>query len=442
MRDENNKFDLAIIGAGPGGYTAAIRAAQLGKKVVIIEKEELGGTCLNHGCISTKAIQYSTKLYSKIKKSSYFGINSDNVSIDLPKIIDRKDRIVGQLRKGVQFLFKENGVTSIKGTASLVDKNNIEVNGEKIGATNIILATGSTIPARSPFPIDEKKVFSSDGILNLKAVPSSIAIVGAGAIGVEMACIFNELGSKVTLFEMLDQILPNEDSEIAKALESSLTKKGITIRTGNKLTSIDGYDIVLISSGRSLNTHGLEKIGIKLDKNKVAVNDKMQTNISNIYAIGDIAGKYMFAHSAANEGIIAAENIAGHKAKVDYTAVPRCTYSDPGVSSVGLTENEAREKFKDIKIGKFPFSASSKSLIEDERDGFIKIITDKGGKVLGVHILGGHATELISEAVLAIRNGLKAEDIIKTIHAHPTVYESIYEAAENIFKRSIAIPNK
>jgi dihydrolipoamide dehydrogenase len=441
MRD-GNKYDIAILGAGPGGYTAAIRAAQLGKSVALIEKEEVGGTCLNHGCIPTKTIQYSTKLFSKIKKASNFGINADNISIDLPKIIDRKDSTVSRLRKGLLYLFKEYKIEMIKGEGKLLDKNTIEVNGTKVEADNIILATGSTTPKKPPIPIDEKKVFSSNGILNLRTVPKTMAIIGAGAIGMEFACIFCELGTKVTVYEMLERILPLEDEEISAALTQSVARKGIEINTKTSLSDISGYDIVLISIGRSLNTQGFEEHGIKVEKGKVKVNEKMQTSIPNIYAIGDIAGKYMFAHSAAREGIVAVENICGKDMKIDYTSVPRCTYTDPGVASVGITEQEAKANNIEIKIGRFPFSASSKSMIEDERDGMIKIICDKNNKVIGAHILGTHATELIGETALAIQKGMKVDDVINTIHAHPTVYESIYEAAENVLKQSIAMLNK
>jgi len=436
------KFDIVIIGAGPGGYTAAIRAAQLGKSVCIIEKGDVGGTCLNRGCIPTKTIHYCTKLYAKMKKASSFGINIDNLVADLSKMIDRKDRIVGQLRKGLEYLFRENKIDLIKGEGKIVDSKHVEVNGATIHAENIILATGSTIPDNPPIKIDEKKVFSSNGILDLRTIPSSIAIIGAGPIGVELSCIFNELGSKVALYEAMPRILPNEDEEISKTLGQLLSKKGIEIKVGMKFEDNSMYENVLVCVGRKLNTHGLEKIGIKLDKGKVIVNDRMQTSVAGIYAVGDIVGRYMFAHSASREGIVAAENIAGRKIQMDYSAVPRCTYSEPGVGSVGLTEQDARAKFGDVRTGKFPFSASSKSLIEDERDGFIKIVADRSGKVLGVHIVGSHATELIGEASLAVQNGLKVEDIIKTIHAHPTVHESMYEAAENVLKRSIAILNR
>ncbi|MFH1710346.1 MAG: dihydrolipoyl dehydrogenase [bacterium] len=443
------KYDVIVIGSGPGGYTAAIRAAQLGKKVALIEKGDIGGTCLNHGCIPTKALHASTKLFSKIKRADQFGISAADPTIDLSKVIDRKDRIVNQLRKGLEYLFKENKIDLVRGEATLKSPEQVLVNGLAIEAPRMILATGSSIPRNPPFKIDEKKVFSSNGILNLRSVPNSMAIIGAGAIGVEMACIFNALGSKVSLFEMMPNILPSEDIEIAKALEQYLVKKGVEIKTNTKIDNINSYEIVLVSIGRKLNTDGFENIGIKLDGGKVRVNDKMQTNIPNVYAVGDIAGKYMFAHTASREGIVAAENAsglpagkAGKSSKMDHHAVPRCTYSEPAVASVGMTEEEARAVSKNIKIGKFPFSASSKSLIEDEREGFIKVITDDSSRILGIHILGGNATEIIGEAALAVNKGMKVEDIISTIHAHPTVYESMGEAAENVLKQAISIINR
>jgi len=435
-------YDIIVVGSGPGGYTAAIRAAQLGKKVALIEKDDVGGTCLNRGCIPTKALHASTRLFSKLKRSDQFGINIDKVSIDLSKVIDRKNRIVNQLRKGLEYLFKENGIDLVRGEAKLNGPEQVLVNDQVYEAPRMILATGSTIPQNPAFKIDEKKVFSSNGILDLRAIPRSIAVIGAGAIGVEMACIFNSLGSMVTLFEMMPNILPIEDIEISKALEQSLTKKGVDVKTNTSLKDIECCEIALVSIGRKLNTEGFEKIGIVMEKGRVKVNERMQTNYPNLYAIGDIAGRYMFAHTAAREGIIAAENACGKSARMDYHAVPRCTYSEPAVASVGMTEEEAKTSHGNIKVGKFPFSASSKSLIEDERDGFIKVVTDHSDKVLGVHILGGNATEIIGEAALAINKGMKVEDIISTIHAHPTVYESMSEAAENVLKRAISIINK
>ncbi len=442
-------YDIAVIGSGPGGYTAAIRAAQLGKKVALIEKGDVGGVCLNNGCIPTKTLFSCTKLYLKMKTADRFGINAENLSISLSKMIERKNRIVNQLRKGLEYLFKGNNIDLVRGEAKLMGPHQLTVSGEVIEAPHIILATGSTIPDNPPFKIDEKKIFSSTGILNLETVPKNIAIIGAGAIGIEFASIFNALGSKVTLFEMMPRIMPAEDSEVSQALEQLLTKKGVEVRTRSSLDDDAGYEAVLVSVGRKLNTGGLEEIGIKLNKGKVAVNEKMQTNIPTVFAVGDIAGRYMFAHTASREGIVAAENACGlpagrhgKSARMDYAAVPRCTYSEPGIASVGMTEEEARSCRKDIKIGKFPFSASSKSLIDDERDGFVKVISDGSGRILGVHILGSSATEIIGEATLAINKGMKIEDVISTIHAHPTAYESLGEAADNTLKQAISILNK
>ena len=436
------KYDMAVIGAGPGGYTAAIRAAQLGKKVVLIEKDLVGGSCLNYGCIPTKALHASTKLFSKIKKSGQMGISVENPSIDLSKIVDRKDRVVGQLRKGLEYLFRENKIDFVKGEAKLISPSEIKVNDQVIECSNVILATGSTIPDRTPFPVDEKKVFSTTGILNLRTVPGTMAVIGGGASGVEMACVFNALGSKVSIFEILPSILSTEDEEVAKALEQYLVKQGIEVKTNMKMDDTSGYDAVLVSVGRKLVSDGFEKIGIKMEKGKVLTNERMQTNISNVYAIGDVTGEYMLAHAAAREGIVAAENACGKNAKMDYRFIPQCVYSEPGVASVGLTEEKARAKYKDIKVGKVPFTASSKSLIEDEREGFIKMIADGSGRILGAHILCSEASEMIGEAVLAMNKGMKMDDIISTIHAHPTVYESVGEAAANALKQAITILNR
>jgi dihydrolipoamide dehydrogenase len=269
-----------------------------------------------------------------------------------------------------------------------------------------------------------------------------MAIIGAGAAGVEMACIFNALGTKVSLIEMMPMILPSEDAEVAKALEQYLVKKGIEVKTNTKLDDISGFNAILVSVGRKLVTNGFEQIGIKMEKGKVVTNEKMQTNIPGIYAIGDITGKYMLAHAASHEGIVAAENASGKNAKMDYRFIPKCVYSEPAVASVGMTEEEARSEHKDIKIGKVSFTASSKSLIEDEREGFIKLIADSSGRVLGAHIIGSEATEMIGEAALAITKGMKMDDIITTIHAHPTIYESMGEAAANALKQAITILNK
>ncbi len=435
-------YDIAVIGSGPGGYTAAIRAAQLGKKVALIEKGDVGGTCLNTGCIPTKTLYACAKLYLKMKSAEKFGIGAENLSIDLSKMVQRKNRIVNQLRKGLEYLFKGNNIDLVRGEAKLTGPHQLTVNNEVIEAPHFILATGSTIPEKSPFKIDEKKIFSSTGILNLETVPKNIAIIGAGAIGIEFASIFNTLGSKVTLFEMMPRIMPYEDGEISEALEQILKKKGVEIRTKTSLDDASGYDAVLISIGRKLNTEGLEEIGIKLNKGKAVVNEKMQTGIPNIYAIGDIAGRYMFAHTASREGVVAAENACGRNARMDDRAVPRCTYSVPEVASVGMTEEEARSVGKDIRIGKLPFSASSKALIDDERDGFVKVVSDSSDKVLGVHMIGSGVTELIGEAALAINKGMKIEDVMSTVHAHPTEYESIGEAAANTLKQAISILNK
>lgn len=437
-------YDIAVVGCGPGGYTAAIRASQLGKKVVIIEKSDIGGTCLNHGCIPTKTLHASAKLFSRMKKAEQFGINASNLSVDLSRIIDRKNRIVNQLRKGLEYLFKENGIDLMRGEAKLNGPEQLLVGSQVVEAQKIILATGSTISDKPPFPVDEKKVYSSNGILDMRSLPKNVGIVGAGPMGIELGCVFSEMGSKVTIFEVMPRILPQEDAEISKSLEQSLVKSGIEIRCGTSIKDINEFEIILISIGRKLQTDGFEKIGIKMEGGKVKVNEKMQTNISNIYAIGDIAGRYMFAHTAAREGIVAAENACGKKASIDHNAVPRCIYSDPGVAAVGLTEEQAAVQLgaRNIKTGRFPFRASSKSLIEDERDGLIKVITDKNDKVIGMHIVGGSATEIIGEAALAVHKGLKVEDIITTIHAHPTVYESMQEAAENVLKQAISIINK
>ncbi len=459
---------IVVIGAGPGGYVAAIRAAQLGSEVMVIEKKELGGTCLNVGCIPTKALLASAELLSAINNASKFGITVGEVSPKLPEMMARKEKIVGGLRKGIEYLFKSRKIALLKGVGKILEPGKVEVvkgdgSKDEVSADRIIIATGSG-PARPKiFPFDGEKVITSDEALSLKEVPESLLIVGAGAIGVEFACIFASLGTKVTVVEMLAQSIPTEDSEIARELEKSLKRRGIKIYTGTKIEKVEvtgsagtpklkvestlssGEKIevekVLVAVGRKLNSEGLEEIGLRLDGGRVMANERMETNIPNIYAIGDVAGGLLLAHKASAEGIVAAENASGHNSAMDYRVVPTCIFTSPEVASVGLTEKKAEEAGHKLKVGKFPFRALGKAHAMGEVDGLIKIIADASSdEILGVHIVGPHATDLIAEAALAMKTEVTAEELGNTIHAHPTLAEGLMEAAHAVHAMAIHSP--
>ena len=459
---------IIIIGAGPGGYVAAIRAAQLGSEVMVIEKKELGGTCLNVGCIPTKALLASAELLSAINNASKFGITVGEVSPKLPEMMARKEKIVAGLRKGIEYLFKSKQITLVKGVGKILEPGKVEVvkgdgSKDEVSADRIIIATGSG-PARPKiFPFDGEKVITSDEALSLKEVPESLLIVGAGAIGVEFACIFASLGTKVTVVEMLAQSIPTEDGEIARELEKCLRRRGIKIYTGTKIEKVEAtgsagtpkskvestlssgekieVEKVLVAVGRKLNSEGLEEIGLRLDGGRVMANEKMETNIPNIYAIGDVAGGLLLAHKASAEGIVAAENASGHNSAMDYRVVPTCIFTSPEVASVGLTEKKAEEAGHKLKVGKFPFRALGKAHAMGEVDGLIKIIADASSdEILGVHIVGPHATDLIAEAALAMKTEVTAEELGSTIHAHPTLAEGLMEAAHAVHAMAIHLP--
>ncbi len=448
--------NITIIGGGPGGYVAAIRAAQLGAHVTLIEKGTLGGTCLNRGCVPTKALLQSADILAEIRNAAAFGISVEGVSIDFSAVTKRKEAVVKQLVAGVTSLMRKNKINVVKGIGTLIDAKTVGILGErnKISAESIIIATGSK-PARVPIKgIDKPGVITSDEALNMEQLPKSIVIIGGGVIGLEFAQILHRMGSKVAIVEMMPQILPTEDMEIANTLEKILKKDGIDILTNATVTSIrsaqpdekvisftikDGNgeqeriaEKVLLSVGRRPNTDdlGIEKLGLTMDKGRIVVNERMETNIPGVYAIGDVIGGLMLAHVAMEEGKCAAENSLGADGKMDYRAAPRCVYTSPEVASVGLTEVEAKEEYGDIKIGRFPFMASGRALILNEMAGMVKIIADaRYGQILGVHILGPQATELIAEAVLGIKLEATFDDIASTIHAHPTLSEVVMEAA-------------
>jgi len=447
------EYDVAVLGGGPGGYIAAIRTAQLGSKTVLIEKEDLGGTCLNRGCIPTKALLHSAEVYHKVKTASEFGITSGEAGFDFYRIMSRKDSVVEKLRNGIQVLIKGGGIRLEKGTGILIDKNTITIDGKRnVTANSIIIATGSK-PAKISIPGSELTL-SSDDVLQLKSCPESVVIIGGGVIGIEFATLFNTLGKKVTIVEMLPQILPGMDTEIAALMKKSLKKKKIDINTNAKVLKIEKTssgilchfekegkelitegEICVMAVGRKPQTEeiGLENIGVNTQKGFVLADATMRTNIGNVFAIGDITGKMQLAHVASAQGIVAAHNVAGQKKTMQYNIIPACIYTSPEVASVGLTENDALAKGYKIKIGRFNIAANGKSMILGETEGLSKIITDeKTGEILGAHILAAHATDMISEISVAMKAEATIEELIDTIHPHPTVNEIIMEAAHDV----------
>ncbi len=465
----SKKFDIAVLGGGPGGYVAAIKAAQLGFSTCVIEKDNLGGICLNWGCIPTKALLKSAEVYDLMKnKSGDFGITVEGLNFDFNKIIKRSRDVSKKVTKGVEFLMRKNKIERIKGYGKFVSKNEIEVYEDDkvvdtINAKNIIIATGARPKSIPSIPVDHKKIITSSEAMTLDKLPKELIVIGAGAIGVEFAYFYSVLGTKVIIIEMLDNILPIEDREVSEALENNFKKRGITILTKamvknakvvkNKVeveVEHEGEnkklkaDIVLNAIGVTGNVEGfgLEELGVELEKNHIKV-DKVsyETNVENIYAIGDVIGPPWLAHVASEEGIKCVEGIKGLEiAKLDYDSIPGCTYCQPQVASIGMTESKAKEAGYSIKVGKFPFSASGKSAAIGEREGFVKIIFDeKYGEILGAHIIGSEATELIAELGIAKTLESDFETIVGTIHAHPTLSESIMEAAANAYGESIHI---
>lgn len=466
------EFDLTVIGSGPGGYTAAIRASQLGLKTAIIERDRLGGVCLNWGCIPTKALLKSAELMHKVKHLGEYGINTVNQGFDFPKIIQRSRKVAEASEKGVQYLMKKNNITVIKGTALLNGDKSVSVmdgqgnESEKIKSEHTIIATGARARTIPGIEFDEKKILSSTGAMLLQEVPKSILIVGSGAIGMEFAYFFNAFGSDVTVIEMLPQILPVEDKDISDVVAREFKKNGIKIHTGTKTEEIKvkdnavfakvsgklnetlQSDAVLVAVGvrGNLENLGLEGLGVELFRNAVKVNKDYRTNVDGIYAIGDVAlinekGKPWLAHVASAEAVNCVEKIKGiHAADIDYNAIPGCTYCQPQVASVGLTEEKAKAEGYKLRIGKFPFSANGKSRAAGETAGMVKLIFDEEyGELLGAHIVGAEATELISELVMLKSLEGVGESIIKTIHAHPTLSESILEAAGVAYGEAINI---
>lgn len=460
----NEEIDVVIIGGGPGGYVAAIKAAHLGLKAVLVEKDKLGGVCLNKGCIPTKALVSIAELLNHLQRAEEFGIQVKDYSFDFPAIMKRKDLITRRLSSGVEQLMKANRVRIVRGEGQIVEPGTVEVldaerEKEVIKTKNIIIATGSSV-MKLPFPgIDSEGVITSDEALSLSELPSRMLIIGGGVVGIEFAGIFRALGVEVTVVEMLPRILLPIDEEIARRLTQILKRKGIEILTDCKVKGIkknnqnlevlvstsDGEkkletEKVLLAAGRvpELGNIDVRGLGIELDGKTIKVDEKMRTNIPGIYAVGDVVGKIMLAHVASREGIVAVENISGKEVLMDYKVVPNCVFSMPEVASVGLTEEEAKKENNNIKISKFPFMANGKALGMGETEGMVKIIADGDTlELLGVHILGVHASDLIAEGTLALSMEATAFEIVNTIHAHPTLAETIAEAAEGITGKPI-----
>ena len=463
----SEKFQVVVIGGGPGGYVCAIRLAQLGLRTACIESRgSLGGTCLNVGCIPSKSLLNLSEAFHKVQNLSNKGIEVGEVKLNLTKMMKNKEKSVTVLTKGVEFLLKKNKVTYFKGIGSFNSKNEILIKDENnkvfnVYAEKVVIATGSVPVSLPNVEFDEKVIVSSTGALKLEKVPKKMVVVGGGYIGLEMGSVWSRLGSEVHVVEFLDHITPGMDREISKEFMKILKKQGINFHMQHKVEKVDKNksgvtvstsdkegnkkdfecDIVLISIGRKPNTDGLnlEKIGIELDeKQRVKTNESFKTNVENIYAIGDVIDGPMLAHKAEDEGIAVAENIAGQSGHVNYDTIPGVVYTTPEVASIGKTEEQLKEKNIKYKIGKFSFIANSRAKAIDDTEGFVKILADeKTDKVLGAHLIGPHAGELIAEIGVAMEFGASSEDIARTCHAHPTFSEAVKEAALSVDKRAI-----
>jgi dihydrolipoamide dehydrogenase len=464
------QYDIAILGGGPGGYVTAIRSAQLGFKTVVIDKENLGGICLNWGCIPTKSLLRNADIYDTIKNHSEdFGITVKGVEFDFNKVIKRSRDISDRITKNVELLVKKNKVDRIRGFGKLISKNQISVcdntgnETDVVEASKIIIATGARPRILPNIPVDHNMIITSTEAMNLKDQPKELIVIGGGAIGIEFAYFYSVFGTKVTIIEMMDQILPVEDKEVADLLAKSFKKRGIEIFTSTivEKAEVKGKKVVVtinqngekkelkadkvlsaIGVTGNIEGFGLEELGIEIFKNHIKIDrNSYETNVPGIYAIGDVNGPPWLAHVASAEGLYCIEKIKGlHVTPLEYDNIPGCTYCQPQVASIGLTEQKAKEKGYEVKIGKFPFMASGKAFAVGEREGFVKIIFDaKYGEILGAHIIGAEATELIGE--LGIAKSLEAtyESIVKTVHAHPTLSESIMEAAAQAYGEAIHI---
>ncbi len=454
------KYDIMIIGSGPGGYVTAIRASQLGFKTALVEKESLGGICLNWGCIPTKALLKSAQVFEYLNHADDYGLSTKGISSDFNAIISRSRGVAEGMSKGVKFLMKKNKIDVINGYGKIKAGKVVDVDGIEYQADNIIIATGARSKVLPSIPQDGKKIIGYREAMSLSNQPKKMIVVGSGAIGVEFAYFYNSLGTDVTIVEYLPNLVPSEDHEISKELEKLFKKKGIKVLTSAEVTSINtkgkgvkatiktekgdeviSSDILLSATGIKSNIEniGLENVGIAVDKDKILVNPYYQTNIPGYYAIGDIVPGPALAHVASAEGILCVEKIAGHDVTpIDYGNIPGCTYCSPEISSVGLTEKQAIDQGFDVKIGKFPFSASGKASASGNKEGFVKVIFDsKYGEWLGCHMIGAGVTDMIAEAVLGRKLETTGYDVLKTIHPHPTMSEAIMEAVADAYDEVI-----
>jgi dihydrolipoamide dehydrogenase len=461
---QEDEYDVVVLGAGPGGYVAAIRAAQLGAKTAIVEAQYFGGTCLNVGCIPTKTLVKNAEILHQIEHAGARGINVAKPEIDMKKVKQNKDSVVKKLTGGIGSLLKSNGVAIIDGIGKANNDNTVEITegkdkGKTVKFEKLIIATGS-VPLVPPIPgLDLPGIMTSTEILDLEEIPKELVVIGGGVIGCEFATIYNSFGTKVTIVEMMPKLIPNMDAEVSAELEKQLKKAGVEVMTDSKVEKVeaagDGFAVtvsgknetslkaekVLVSIGRKANLTGLEALDIKKDRT-IEVDDYLRTSKENIYAVGDITGKIQLAHLASAQGMKAAENAMGASKKMDYRLVPSCIYTIPEIGAVGLTEEEARRKY-DVAIGKFPMMVSGKAIAMGETEGFVKIITDKKyGEILGVHIVGPNATELVAEATAVMKLEGTIEELGDIIHAHPTISETIMEAAHDVHGQCIHLPKK
>ncbi|MGB0146681.1 MAG: dihydrolipoyl dehydrogenase [Flavobacteriaceae bacterium] len=453
-------FDVIVLGSGPGGYVTAIRASQLGLKTAVVEKENLGGVCLNWGCIPTKALLKSAQVFDYIKHAEDYGINVSEFDKDFTKVVQRSRSVADGMSKGVQFLMKKNKIEVIDGFGTLKPGKKVEVDGQTYSADHIIIATGARSRELPSLPQDGKKVIGYREAMTLKEQPKSLIVVGSGAIGVEFSNFYNSMGTEVTIVEYLPHLVPLEDEEVSKQFEKIFKKSGINVMTNASLESVDtsgkgvvatiktkkgteelSADMVLSAVGIAANIDniGLEEVGIVTDKGKIMVDEFYRTNIPGYYAIGDVVPGPALAHVASAEGITCVENIAGmHAEPIDYGNIPGCTYTNPEIASVGLTEAQAKEQGYEIKVGKFPFSASGKASASGAKDGFVKVIFDaKYGEWLGCHMIGAGVTDMIAEAVVARKLETTGHEVLKAIHPHPTMSEAVMEAVADAYDEVI-----
>lgn len=459
-------YDIVVLGAGPGGYVAAIRGAQLGAKVALIEEQAIGGTCLNWGCIPTKTLVKNAEILHYMKNASSRGIKVGKPEVDIKQMIANKDKVVRQLVTGIEVILKSNGVEVIRGRGKVEKDHTVAMitgkdRGRKVSYNKLIIATGSSAAIPPISGLHQEGILTNKEILSLEEVPKHLVIIGGGVIGVEFATIFQALGSRVTIVEMAPRLVPNMDKDISHMLQQSLEMQGIEVLIDTKVEAVEKQgssfkvvvqdteqreitgDRVLVSVGRSPNLKGIEDIGLNIEKNRIVVNKKLETNKKDIYAIGDVTGEILLAHVASTQGTIAAENAMGASREMDYRYVPSGIYTLPEIGAVGLTEEQARAKYKDISVGKFPLTASGKALAMGETQGLVKIIIEKKyGEILGVHIFGPNATELVGEATAIMQLEGTVEELVRIIHAHPTMAESIMEAAHVALGQPIHLPKK